>query len=274
MNDREEIIETCLPISMTRRQDDLTIPESFLTKTTKNRIYSIYRGMISRCYNPKNNRYELYSRKNVKVCNGWLDPDDGFYNFVRWSLANGYSSNLSLDRRDNNGWYSPENCRFVTATRQSRNTKSSLNVNLFGINWNLRDAVDKFSVVTFNVVRNRLKAGWAPEAAVILPPIHSKIEHIILPQIGINRKRRAYGNKRVRLVEFEGKLHDLKDLCKFFNSQVSYQTVYRRLENLNWQLLPAIIMPTISLKIQNYWIKSNKWSPLVSYGEEDYAPII
>ena len=53
------------------------------------------------------------------VCDEWLD----FTNFYRWAVANGYRRELQIDRIDNTRGYSPDNCRWVTRSAQSRNRR-------------------------------------------------------------------------------------------------------------------------------------------------------
>lgn len=83
-------------------------------------IYRVYRQMISRCYNPKKDGYKRYGGRGISVCNEWLG-ENGFINFYNWSLENGYDESLQIDRIDNNGNYSPDNCRWVTAKENMRN---------------------------------------------------------------------------------------------------------------------------------------------------------
>jgi len=67
--------------------------------------------MIDRCRNNKSKLYEYYGLRGIFVCDEWLNKSDSF---VEWALSNGYKVGLEIDRRDNDGEYSPNNCRFVT----------------------------------------------------------------------------------------------------------------------------------------------------------------
>ena len=85
-------------------------------------LYQRYVDMKSRCYNPNNCNYKHYGARGIKVCDEWLG-EDGYKNFKKWSLENGYKKELSLDKIDNNGNYSPNNCRWTTKRIQNINKR-------------------------------------------------------------------------------------------------------------------------------------------------------
>lgn len=85
------------------------------------RLYDIYYGMLSRCNNPKNIGYKNYGGRGIKVCEEWSN----FKGFEKWSLNNGYTDELSIDRRDNDGDYTPNNCRWTDKLTQANNTRSN-----------------------------------------------------------------------------------------------------------------------------------------------------
>ena len=105
---------------------------SILNKThgqSNTRIYNIWCGMKTRCYDINCHTYSRYGNRGIKVCDEWKNDFQTFYN---WAMANGYQDNLTIDRIDVNGNYEPSNCRWVDKYTQSNNTSRNVIIEFMG----------------------------------------------------------------------------------------------------------------------------------------------
>ena len=85
------------------------------------RLYKIFNGMHNRCYLPSMDRYSDYGGRGITICELWRN---NYLRFRDWALSNGYSEDMTIDRKDNDGSYSPSNCHWVASNIQQRNKRA------------------------------------------------------------------------------------------------------------------------------------------------------
>lgn len=92
-------------------------------RKSSTRLYKIWDKMKQRCYNYKDSNYPNYGERGIKVYNDWYVD---FMTFHDWAINNGYKSNLTIDRIDVNGNYTPDNCRWVDMITQNNNKRNTV----------------------------------------------------------------------------------------------------------------------------------------------------
>lgn len=130
------------------------------------KLQNVRACMVQRCCNPKNKGYRNYGGRGIAVCEEWASDSKAF---IAWALANGYEPGLSIDRIDNNGDYSPDNCRWATRKQQSNNTRKNILINIDGEIHTCAEWADIFGVDS-NLFHHRLKEGWDLDRILNEPP--------------------------------------------------------------------------------------------------------
>ena len=123
------------------------------------RLYSIWNGMKTRCYRTYHQSYSNYGGRGIKVCEEWYDD---FEAFEKWALSNGYTDNLSIDRIDVNGDYSPENCRWVTLAEQRNNKQNTVYIDYGGEKLTAKEWSVKRNI-PYKKIMDRLYKGFSAE---------------------------------------------------------------------------------------------------------------
>lgn len=123
------------------------------------KTYNTWRGMIARCEDPLNKRYDNYHGKGIEVCEEWHD-----FSVFLGDMGE-RPKGLTLDRIDNTKGYYKDNCRWATLSEQANNRSNN---NLQTSNGKTMTIMQwsKYLGVHRNTLSNRMKQGWDFDAVV------------------------------------------------------------------------------------------------------------
>lgn len=125
-------------------------------------LYRVRRYMLRRCYCPNDPSFHRYGLRGIYVCDEWLASARAF---VAWAIKAGWQRGLQLDRENNDGPYSPDNCRFVTPLV---NTNNRRNTRRLSDGTPLADA-SRSAGLSRGAVDARLRRGLSADEAVSRP---------------------------------------------------------------------------------------------------------
>ena len=192
------------------------------------RLYKIRSQMIARCYSPNSQSYSNYGGRGITVCDEWLG-ENGYGNFKKWALSNGYRDNLSIDRIDVNGNYEPLNCRWADDFIQNNNTRRNVKITYNGETHSLSEwGRIKPNGLCYDTLRSRLRDGWSIEDAFSKPHFDGGID--------------VTGN----IITIDGETHNVTWWCE--KNGIAKSTFYRRLKR-GWSVEKAATMPHDETKL-------------------------
>jgi hypothetical protein len=129
---------------------------------SQNRLYRIWTDMKKRCYQAERKNYKYYGAKGIRICDEWLDKENGFYNFADWALSHGYADNLTIDRIDSKGNYEPINCQWKTMREQERNKSNNHPITINGVTKLMIEWAEEYNM-PYKLIKSRVAAGWSHE---------------------------------------------------------------------------------------------------------------
>ena len=167
-------------------------------------LYYRWESMKSRCYRKSDKDYPNYGGRGITMCDEWRYD---FWAFADWAMENGYRDGLTIDRKDNDKGYSPDNCRWITRYEQNQNKR---NIPLYdGMtlpDWCLEHDVSYATMAT------ALRKGMVFEEAVKIATEKQKIVDFneTCKAFGVDpitiKRRMAKGLTFQEAVDFKGKL--------------------------------------------------------------------
>lgn len=181
---------------------------------TGTRLYAIRRSMMARCNNPNDKSYHRYGGRGITMCEAWLRSPLAFFT---WAEEHGYEEHLTVERIDNNGSYSPENCRWATPTEQQRNTSKNRIICYKGECKSLAEWAE-LTGIRYETLASRLRSGWSIEKMLTKVP-----------------------RSLTREISCEGIIHTLSKWAKV--TGLSVFVISRRIDTLGWEVKRALTTP-------------------------------
>lgn len=189
-------------------------------RNNKERLYYVWYGIKARCYQPKATGYENYGGRGIKMCQEWKDS---YLSFRNWAYENGYDPNApknecTIERKDCNKDYEPDNCCWVNKIQQANNTRRN-------------------HFITYNGETKTL-SQWAHEYKINPDTLWSRLNTYNLPI----EKALAKEKLDETYLTYNGETHNLKEWAII--TGINVQTLSSRIHKLNWGIEKALTTPT------------------------------
>lgn len=128
---------------------------------SKTPLYRVWRRMIDRCENEKNDSFQYYGSRGIAVCAEWRNSFEAFER----DMGPGYGAGLSIDRINNDRGYSADNCRWATDTEQNRNRRFNRLITFKGETRCVAEWAELVGI-KYTTLIQRLNRGWPLERAL------------------------------------------------------------------------------------------------------------
>nr|WP_321985302.1 hypothetical protein [uncultured Lichenicoccus sp.] len=126
---------------------------------SRSRDYVIWCNMKARCTDPEHPGWQDYGGRGISVCAQWADSFQTFTDDM-----GPCPPGMSIDRRDNDGNYTPQNCRWATTIQQANNKRSSRHITAGGMTLTLAQWSERVGL-TPAALHRRLRL-WPLEQAL------------------------------------------------------------------------------------------------------------
>lgn len=249
--------------------------------------YSTWRTMFARCENPNCASFPRYGGRKerpIRVCERW---QESFENFIAdMGEKPEPKRKYSIERRDNDGDYCPENCYWATALEQNRNRSNNFKITHNGVTKILLDWANELGVAP-GVLAGRIKRGWSLEKALSSDRHNEKPMTMNGETMSITKWCQRYGvsiqvvsgrlkqgwsfidaltkskyaGKRAMFATMDGETKSIRDWAIQYN--VPLQRVRLRVK-MGWSISDALKLP---VGANNNGPKKNRLAPVTINGE-------
>jgi hypothetical protein len=182
---------------------------------SKTLLYAVWRGLKDRCSNPNYPGFEHYGGRGITVCDSW---ENSFQNFLT-DMGSTYKKGLTLDRKNVNGNYEPDNCRWATLIEQARNKRTN---HLIETPWGLitlAEAAEK-SGIPVGIIKNRVGYGW--KDSEVLKEVNKYNEGPIQTPWGLLSIKEAAEKAGMNLKTLQGRI------CRNWPKERLFEIVIKR----------------------------------------------
>jgi len=124
---------------------------------SETKLYGVWLAMKRRCDLPTTTMYRYYGGRGITVCRAWRES---FESFLAWSQANGYAPGLTIERKNNDGNYTPRNCCWIPRSAQSRNRGDYNHIIDTPHGKMLLSEAERAAGLSRCVIASRIKHGW------------------------------------------------------------------------------------------------------------------
>ncbi len=143
-----------------RRENESKIIHGHARSNAQSKEYSAWRHMKERCENPKATFYKHYGGRGITLCERWRV----FENFL--ADMGQCPPDHSIERKDNNLGYSPDNCRWATQTEQCNNKRTNRIITFNGLSLTLMQWSRKTGINRGTINSRIVRDGWPLERAL------------------------------------------------------------------------------------------------------------
>jgi len=135
---------------------------------SRTRLYQIWNGVIYRCENIRSRAFKYYGGRGIKVCAKW-HTFEGFFE----DMAEGYANHLTIERKNVDGDYCKENCRWATRAEQMNNKRTNRIIEHDGKSMTMAEWAVNLGI-KYSTLAMRFQYGWSIEKALTTPLISGR----------------------------------------------------------------------------------------------------
>ena len=236
---------------------DINCPD-YTDEEKRKHLAIVLCGMRKRCYSQTSNCYKNYGGRGITVCDEWMGKD-GQKNFYEWAIANGYRKGLTIDRINNDGNYTPENCRWATIKTQAYNRSTNSYITIKGKTQTVAEWADEIGI-SRGAMQNRLRYGWSEDRLLEPTQVHLNMSkhEMRLEILKLREENKSYRDK----IE-SGKLAELpcgkpcENGDKYYIIDVKRQKIFKgEITYINYDKTYGYICQ-FSWKDRDYMVPSN-----------------